>query len=208
VRTLHHYDQIGLLRPTRSSAGHRRYTEPDVARLTQVVALRGVGLSLGEIRRCLDSGEALAPRSPGSCATSTCESRRRQHSGPSRRRRSPARERPRPRQLHLMALIGATMMIAEGKTKIVEEAGDGEVLVRSKDDINRRRRSQTRCARWQGCRIHADEPATSSSSSSATACAPLRGSCRRRHLRARNVDMIPLELVARRAPPAAFETAS
>ena len=60
VRTLHHYDQVGLLTPTRSAAGHRRYTEPDVARLTQVVVLRSVGLSLGEIRGCLDSGEALA----------------------------------------------------------------------------------------------------------------------------------------------------
>src|SRR3954447_23558416 len=60
VRTLHHYDQIGLLHPTRSAAGHRRYTEPDVARLTQVVALRSVGLSLAEIRRSLDTGEALA----------------------------------------------------------------------------------------------------------------------------------------------------
>jgi DNA-binding transcriptional MerR regulator len=60
VRTLHHYDEIGLLRPTRTAAGHRRSTEPDVARFTQVVALRSVGLSLGEIRRCLESGEALA----------------------------------------------------------------------------------------------------------------------------------------------------
>jgi len=58
VRTLHHYDEIGLLTPTRSAAGHRRYTESDLARLTQIVALRSVGLSLGEIERCLDSGEA------------------------------------------------------------------------------------------------------------------------------------------------------
>lgn len=60
VRTLHHYDEIGLLTPTRSAAGHRRYTGSDVARLTQAVALRSLALPLGEIRRCLGSGEALA----------------------------------------------------------------------------------------------------------------------------------------------------
>lgn len=55
VRTLHHHDEIGLVIPTRTAAGHRRYTEFDVARLTQVVALRSVGLSLSEVQRGLDT---------------------------------------------------------------------------------------------------------------------------------------------------------
>lgn len=59
VRTLHHYDAIGLLRPSGRTpsahgSGHRRYTSADVARLQQVVSLRQLGLSLDEVRAYLD----------------------------------------------------------------------------------------------------------------------------------------------------------
>ncbi len=50
VRTLHHSDELGLLRPgewTRS--GHRRYTEADLHRLYQIRLLRQLGMSLEEI---------------------------------------------------------------------------------------------------------------------------------------------------------------
>src|SRR5258708_33768537 len=51
VRTLHYYDEIGLLSPSaRTASGHRLYTAGDVARLQQVRSLRQLGLSLGEIR--------------------------------------------------------------------------------------------------------------------------------------------------------------
>lgn len=54
VRTLHHYDEVGLLSPTRrSDAGYRLYTPDDVARLQHILALRHLGLSLGEIQHCL-----------------------------------------------------------------------------------------------------------------------------------------------------------
>ena len=54
VRTLHHYDEIGLLRPShRTSTGHRLYGAADVARLQQVKSLRQLGLSLDEVRDCL-----------------------------------------------------------------------------------------------------------------------------------------------------------
>ncbi|MGW2861531.1 MerR family transcriptional regulator [Streptomyces sp. NPDC001205] len=57
VRTLHHWDTIGLLSPSRRTAGgHREYTEDDIARLYQVLALRGLGLGLESIAVCLDSG--------------------------------------------------------------------------------------------------------------------------------------------------------
>ncbi|MGI5338525.1 MerR family transcriptional regulator [Streptomyces sp. CA-181903] len=57
VRTLHHWDDIGLLSPSRRTAGgHREYTETDVVRLYQVLALRGLGLGLETIGLCLDSG--------------------------------------------------------------------------------------------------------------------------------------------------------
>src|SRR3954470_20432018 len=55
VRTLHHWDEIGLLRPAeRSAAGHRRYSAQDVRRLYRIVALRGLGLSLDEVRAALE----------------------------------------------------------------------------------------------------------------------------------------------------------
>ena len=55
VRTLHHYDEIGLLKPSlHSEAGHRLYTRGDVARLQQVLSLRQIGFSLEKIRDCLD----------------------------------------------------------------------------------------------------------------------------------------------------------
>jgi DNA-binding transcriptional MerR regulator len=55
VRTLHHYDEIGLLRPSlHTDSGHRLYTAADVARLQQVLSLRQLGFSLEEVRDCLD----------------------------------------------------------------------------------------------------------------------------------------------------------
>lgn len=54
VRTLHHFDKIGLLRPTeRSEAGHRLYTSGDVRQLYRILALRQLGMSLGEIAESL-----------------------------------------------------------------------------------------------------------------------------------------------------------
>jgi MerR family transcriptional regulator, thiopeptide resistance regulator len=50
VRTLYHYDDIGLVRASeRTAAGHRRYTPADVRRLYRVRALRGLGLSLEDV---------------------------------------------------------------------------------------------------------------------------------------------------------------
>jgi DNA-binding transcriptional MerR regulator len=57
VRTLHHYDQIGLLVPSRSEAGQRLYTQADLLRLYQIVALRRLGFALPEVAARLDSGE-------------------------------------------------------------------------------------------------------------------------------------------------------
>lgn len=55
VRTLHHYDQIGLVRPSgRSAAGYRLYGRPDLDRLQDVLFHRALGLPLDEIKRVLD----------------------------------------------------------------------------------------------------------------------------------------------------------
>jgi DNA-binding transcriptional MerR regulator len=54
VRTLHHYEEIGLLAPARrSEPGYRLYSEEDVVRLQQIVSLRQLGLSLEEVGRYL-----------------------------------------------------------------------------------------------------------------------------------------------------------
>lgn len=59
VRTLHHYDSIGLLRPSaRSDAGYRLYDRNDVARLQQIQALRKFGMALADIGAYLDSPDA------------------------------------------------------------------------------------------------------------------------------------------------------
>jgi phosphoribosylaminoimidazole-succinocarboxamide synthase len=205
VRTLHHYDQIGLLRPTRSAAGHRRYTERDLARLTQVVALRSVGLSLGEIRNSLDGGEALAV----TLTRQLHDFDRRVAQATALRDRLAnivARlESGRDLDAHdLMALIGDTMILAEGKTKIVEDAGNGEVLVRSKDNIT------------AGDGAKHDRLAGKAAASTRTTCnifELLERNGVRTHFvdrvddvtfRARNVEMIPLELVARRCASGSF----
>jgi len=65
VRTLHHYDSVGLLRPSgRSEAGYRLYTAEDLERLQTVLLYKELGFGLGEIRDLLaepgfDRREAL-----------------------------------------------------------------------------------------------------------------------------------------------------
>ena len=58
VRTLHHYDAIGLLSPSgrtgsNHGSGHRLYTAADVARLQQILSLKMLGFSIaGATGRC------------------------------------------------------------------------------------------------------------------------------------------------------------
>jgi DNA-binding transcriptional MerR regulator len=55
IRTLHHYDEIGLLSPShRTESGHRLYGREEVVRLQQVLSLRQLGFSLDEVRDALD----------------------------------------------------------------------------------------------------------------------------------------------------------
>ncbi len=55
VRTLHHYDEIGLLCPSeRSQAGYRLYSYEDVGRLQEIIVWRQLGFSLAEIQQLLD----------------------------------------------------------------------------------------------------------------------------------------------------------
>src|SRR5690348_586069 len=55
VRTLHHYDALGLLVPSaRTESGYRLYGAADVERLYRIRALAGLGLPLDEVARVLD----------------------------------------------------------------------------------------------------------------------------------------------------------
>jgi MerR family transcriptional regulator, thiopeptide resistance regulator len=59
VRALHHYDHIGLLRPSgHSESGYRLYNREDVARLHAIQTLRAMGLSLADVAQLLD-GDAV-----------------------------------------------------------------------------------------------------------------------------------------------------
>ncbi len=65
VRTLHHYDEIGLVRPSaRSQAGYRLYAPSDIERLQQALFFRELGFGLDEVQRIVsdpdfDVGAAL-----------------------------------------------------------------------------------------------------------------------------------------------------
>ncbi len=57
VRTLHHYDEVGLLSPSgRSDAGYRQYSHEDLERLQEILVWKHLGLSLAQIRAVLDEG--------------------------------------------------------------------------------------------------------------------------------------------------------
>ncbi|HLZ94507.1 MAG TPA: MerR family transcriptional regulator [Candidatus Dormibacteraeota bacterium] len=56
VRTLHYYEEIGLLVPQRTEAGHRAYSSQDVERLSRICLLRRMGLPLSAVARSIESG--------------------------------------------------------------------------------------------------------------------------------------------------------
>ena len=60
VRTLHHYDEVGLLHPSeRTGAGYRLYTAGDLERLSTIVVYRRLGFSLEEIGELLDGADVV-----------------------------------------------------------------------------------------------------------------------------------------------------
>ena len=58
IRTLHYYDEIQLLSPShRTESGYRVYGKEDIIRLQQIIALKQIGLSLEDVRICLDNSD-------------------------------------------------------------------------------------------------------------------------------------------------------
>jgi DNA-binding transcriptional MerR regulator len=75
VRTLRHYEAVGLLGPVgRSESGYRRYRAEDAERLYTIVALRRLGLSLAQIRATL-AAEPAGLKQMLACHTSDVRDR-------------------------------------------------------------------------------------------------------------------------------------
>lgn len=61
LRTIRHYDDIGLLpATTRSEGGFRVYTEPDLQRMLVIRSMKPLGFTLEEMAELLDTVDALA----------------------------------------------------------------------------------------------------------------------------------------------------
>src|SRR4051794_39883223 len=59
IKTIRYYSDLGVLRPERTEAGHRRYGQADLARLQLVHGLRELGVGLPEIQALLERGRGL-----------------------------------------------------------------------------------------------------------------------------------------------------
>lgn len=62
VKALHHYDRLGLLKPRRTAAGYRIYTERDLEPLEQIVTLKFLGFPLKQIRAVLGRAATTLPQ--------------------------------------------------------------------------------------------------------------------------------------------------
>ena len=61
VRTLHHYDEIGLLKASgRTGAGYRRYADVDLDRLERILFYRELGFGLDQIKDVMTAGDGDA----------------------------------------------------------------------------------------------------------------------------------------------------
>lgn len=61
LKTIRHYDEVGLVTPSaRSAGGFRLYTEDDVQRLLVIRRMKPLGFSLDEMRELLDALDAIA----------------------------------------------------------------------------------------------------------------------------------------------------
>ncbi|WP_202746788.1 MerR family transcriptional regulator [Clostridium rhizosphaerae] len=58
IRTLHHYDEIGLLSPSgHTDSGHRLYSESDIVKLQQIMSLKQLGFALDEIKQMFERSD-------------------------------------------------------------------------------------------------------------------------------------------------------
>ena len=62
VKALRHYERLGLIKPRRTRAGHRRYVQADLGRLEAITALKYLGFALDEIRLILNRPASELPK--------------------------------------------------------------------------------------------------------------------------------------------------
>ncbi|HSK99547.1 MAG TPA: MerR family transcriptional regulator [Rubrobacteraceae bacterium] len=118
VRTLHHYDEIGLLSPSsRTGAGHRLYSADDVLRLQQIRSLRSLGFGLEEIRALLE-GPALSPKKVIEMHVSGLEEQIRARQRFLRRLRAVAERLGSAEEVSAGELVGTAMEVIEMSEKI------------------------------------------------------------------------------------------
>ncbi|WP_280336420.1 MerR family transcriptional regulator [Nocardia wallacei] len=61
LKTIRHYDEVGLVQPSaRSAGGFRLYTDTDVDRLLVIRRMKPLGFTLAEMKQLLDSLDTLA----------------------------------------------------------------------------------------------------------------------------------------------------
>jgi DNA-binding transcriptional MerR regulator len=139
-RTLRHYDDIGLLEPSRIAGnGYRHYDEAALVRLQRILLLRELGLGLPQIRQVLDAGPVTADGSPGS-------SKARARSEPQRRAEASALqthlELLRAEQQRLarqIASVESTITaLTERKDLMAENMFDGFDHTQYKDEVEER----------------------------------------------------------------------
>ncbi|MGD9516681.1 MerR family transcriptional regulator, partial [Mycolicibacterium sp.] len=69
VKTIRHYDEVGLVTPSsRSGGGFRLYTDDDVSRLIAIRRMKPLGFTLDEMRGLLDALDTLASPDTGAQA--------------------------------------------------------------------------------------------------------------------------------------------
>lgn len=65
LRSLRHWDDVGLLRPSgRTDAGYRLYTEADVAKILLIRRMKPLGFTLEQMSAAMRDIEALRPQDP------------------------------------------------------------------------------------------------------------------------------------------------
>ncbi|MDQ4106451.1 MAG: MerR family transcriptional regulator, partial [Actinomycetota bacterium] len=117
VRTLHHYDEIGLLSPSgRTEAGYRLYSAEDVLRLQKIRSLKTLGLSLVEMRGCLEDESFSVQQVIGLHVAGVKERIRLLRE--LLRRLEAVEERLRPAEVSAGELVSAAMEVMEMSEKI------------------------------------------------------------------------------------------
>lgn len=152
-RTLRHYDDIALVRPSRvGSNGYRYYDDRALVRLQRVLLLRGLGLGLDAIRRVLSEQDATAVAGESAAAS---EARiLGEHLGALRQERERINAQIGAVERTIAALrrsaSGATSRRSEGEDLMTENMFEGFDHTRYRDEVEQRwgAEASARSDRW------------------------------------------------------------